>query len=258
MPETPLGRICWYELLTTDTAGADEFYSSLLGWEVGKWQGDGPEYHTWRNGGGEIGGLMELPEDAQAAGAPPHWMVYISTPDLEDTVNKSLEEGAKLCHRFEIPEVGEIAIITDPGGTTFTAYQPSGFTPGHDGMPEIGEFAWHEIVATDRKAVFSFYSKVFGWHETSRMEMGSPDNIYQMYGRGDQVLGGMMDIPKEVPVPCWFLYVRVEDVQESAGRIEELGGIVTTQPMQVPGGGWILHAIDPQGAAFALHNHPPE
>ena len=34
------------------------------------------------------------------------------------------------------------------------------------------------------------------------------------------------------------------------------GGQITNGPLQVPGGGWIVHAVDPQGAHFALYHKP--
>jgi predicted enzyme related to lactoylglutathione lyase len=37
-----------------------------------------------------------------------------------------------------------------------------------------------------------------------------------------------------------------------AGRIAQGGGQVLQAPHQVPGGGWIVQATDPQGARFAL------
>ena len=34
MSDTPLGRFCWYELLTTDPDAAPDFYGQIAGWTV--------------------------------------------------------------------------------------------------------------------------------------------------------------------------------------------------------------------------------
>ncbi len=65
-----------------------------------------------------------------------------------------------------------MAIIADPQGAVFTAYQPSDVTPGHDGPADIGEFSWHELATTDWEAAWVFYSEMFGWQVASQMDMG--------------------------------------------------------------------------------------
>jgi predicted enzyme related to lactoylglutathione lyase len=35
-------------------------------------------------------------------------------------------------------------------------------------------------------------------------------------------------------------------------RVTSAGGKITNGPFEVPGSRWIAHALDPQGAAFAL------
>jgi len=253
MSDTPLGRFCWYELLTTDLEGAQDFYRRIVGWETGAWQGEGPEYITWNNNGMPIGGVMQLPPDALAGGAPAHWMPYLSTPDVDATVARAERLGGGTIHRMEIPEVGQLAVLRDPGGAVFTAYQPSGDTPGHDGEPALGEFSWHELVAGDLDAAWSFYADLFEWEKTTQMDMGEA-GIYQMYGRGGKELGGMMNRSDDMPPPCWGLYILVSDVHASAELVKKLGGSVVIGPMEVPGGEFILQGIDPQGAAFALHS----
>ncbi len=54
--------------------------------------------------------------------------------------------------------------------------------------------------------------------------------------------------------PAWLLYIKVEDVDQAAERVQELGGKVLNGPMEVPGGGRIAQCMDPQGAAFAIHS----
>jgi predicted enzyme related to lactoylglutathione lyase len=45
----------------------------------------------------------------------------------------------------------------------------------------------------------------------------------------------------------------VADINAATGRIKAHGGKILNGPMEVPGGDWIVNAMDPQGASFSLH-----
>ena len=49
------------------------------------------------------------------------------------------------------------------------------------------------------------------------------------------------------------IYFRVPDINAAIERIKANGGQILNGPMEVPGGDWIVNAMDPQGAAFSLH-----
>ncbi len=82
-----------------------------------------------------------------------------------------------------------------------------------------------------------------------------PMGTYRIYGQGDRALGGMMTT-SAMP-PTWMFYVSTGDLEAAIGRATRKGGKVANGPMQVPGGGRIAQLVDPQGAAFALHQAPP-
>lgn len=252
MTETPNGRFCWGELLTTDPDAAADFYSTVVGWGTREWEGSETPYSVWMNGEMPVGGFMRLPPEVAATGAPPHWLVYISTPDAEACARKAESLGGSLLNLFDIPEVGRMAIIADPQGAVITAYQPSDATPGHDGPASIGEFSWHELATTDWEAAWAFYSELFGWREASRSDMGEA-GIYLEFHRGAHPLGGIVNRPPEMPVSAWLPYIRVSDAQVTAETVVERGGTILNGPMEVPGGDLIAQCKDPQGAAFAFH-----
>ncbi|NJL29787.1 MAG: VOC family protein [Thermoanaerobaculia bacterium] len=118
----------------------------------------------------------------------------------------------------------------------------------------MGEFSWNELATTDHEAAFAFYHELFGWQKLTAFDMG-PHGIYQLYGRTELPLGGMFNKTADQPgPPCWLYYIRVEDVHASAEQVKKLGGQILMDPMEVPGGDWIVPCMDPQGAAFALHH----
>jgi hypothetical protein len=259
MSQAKRGRFVWHELLTTDPDAAQRFYSDVVGWTTGKWQGkvtpDMPPYTMWMVGEQSIGGVMELPEDARLAGAPSHWLAYVSTPDTDALAKRvSGAGGTILVPPMDIPEVGRMFVFADPQGATLAGYTPAGEIPGSDGAPGVGAFSWHELATTDYEAAFAFYHDLFGWEKTEQMDMG-PAGIYQMYGLDGTHFGGIYNKPDDMPAPPnWLHYARVPDVHKAAERAKKLGGQILNGPMEVPGGDWIVQAMDPQGAMFALHH----
>ena len=256
MAGVPLGRFVWYELLTSDPDAAVPFYTKLTGWTTSKLEGMEPPYTMWMNGETPVGGVMQLPEMAVKAGAPPHWLAYVSTPDIDATTTKVSSLGGVVHHQMEIPKVGKIAILGDPQGAVIAAYTPSDYAPGGEGPPEKGQFSWHELMTSNHEAAFEFYGAVFGWEKTDAFDMGEA-GMYQMYGLAGTglPLGGMFNKPKEVPAPPhWLLYTMVDNVDASADQVKAMGGQVLNGPEEVPGGDRVVQCMDVQGAAFALHS----
>jgi len=62
----------------------------------------------------------------------------------------------------------------------------------------------------------------------------------------------MMTKPEAMPVPFWNYYFNVEAINAAAERVTGAGGQIINGPHQVPGGGWIVQGLDPQGAMFSL------
>lgn len=247
------GRFMWYELLTSDPGAALEFYTSLIGWGTAPFETGGQQYTMWICGEMPVGGVMQLPEEAVAGGAPPHWLGYIGTPDVDASTEEAAAHGGSVLVRpTTIPNAGRFAVLTDPQGAVIAAYTPAQEAPP-EAAPAPGCFSWNELATTDFEAAFGFYSTLFGWTKQEAMDMGEA-GIYQIYGRGGPPLGGMFNRPPEMPVSAWLYYIMVEDVDRSVERVKELGGQVLNGPMEVPGGDRIAQCADPQGAIFALHS----
>ena len=250
---TLLGRPVWYELMTTDTAAADAFYRKVIGWTSAPFVGSPTPYTVFKRGGQvQVAGLMERPEDMNM---PPFWAMYVGVPKLEDAVAhiKRLG-GSELSPSIEVPTVGRLQMMKDPQGAAFYIIQPTPSDERPEMAPEVGEASWHELMTTDASAALKFYSDVFGWRLSETMDMGSMGKYY-MFNRPHGMIGGMMNKPPEMArVPShWLIYFRVPDIDAATERIKLNGGRITNGPMEVPGGDRVVNAIDPQGAAFALH-----
>ncbi len=240
------GQFVWHELVTTDATGAGEFYPRVAGWKTQPWELDS-SYTLWVGGAGPMGGVMSLPE--QQAPAASHWMPYIGTPDIAATVAAARDLGATVCRDVtQIPNGGSYAVLQDPQGVVFAVH---GAAPGQDAWEVPGDFSWHELCTTDLDAALRFYSELFGWEKGDRHDMGEI-GFYQLFGRNGTNIGGMYVAPTGL-APHWLSYVRVEDVDEATDAAKAAGGRVINGPMEVPGGDWIAQMLDPQGAAFAVH-----
>jgi len=249
----PKGKFVWYDLMTTDPDAAEEFYTSLMGWGTHEWEQDDSQYTMWTVDGNPIGGVTALPDDAKEAGAPPHWLGYVATPDVDATVKEAQAAGASVrVPGTDIPEIGRFAILADPQDATFAVFSPSGESQSPNGPPGPGQFSWPELATADLEAGWKFYKGLFGWSVTEDNDMGEM-GVYRMYGRGDGPMGGMFTRPPEMPMSAWLYYVTVEDLDSTVRKAKELGGQVVNGPMEVPGGDWIAQCMDPQGGMFALH-----
>ena len=250
---TLLGRPLWYELMTTDPKAAEKFYKAVVGWSSAPFE-QSPEPYTMFTRSGEIpvGGVMKTPEGLNA---PPFWSVYVGVPKLEEAANRIKRLGGSECSPvIEVPTVGRMQMMTDPQGAAFYIYEPASAERGPEGPAEIGEASWHELMTTDAPAALKFYSEVFNWEPSEAMDMGEMGKYY-MFNRPHGMIGGMMNKPPQmaqVP-PNWQIYFRVPDVNAAVERIKANGGQILNGPMEVPGGDTIVNAMDPQGAAFSLH-----
>jgi uncharacterized protein len=253
-PTVPRGHFVWYELLANDESVAALFYTKVLGWTTETWKTPpgAPPYTMWSNGGKPFGGLMTLPAEAKKAGAPSHWLGYVTVPDTDAATAQAKRLGATVhMGPMDIPEVGRMTVIADPQGAAIALFTPK--TPGPDAPPPpAGEtISWHELATTDWKKAWDFYQEMFGWQKGEAMDMG-PMGTYQIFSLGAAPIGAMFNRPPQIPVSNWLYYFRVPNLDDAVARTKANGGKILNGPMDVPGGR-IAQCMDPQGAAFALH-----
>lgn len=259
MSDAPLrGRLLWYELMTTDLAAAERFYTAVVGWTITPFTGSsmGPYSLFTRPDGVPAAGGMALPPDLLAQRVPPHWMLYIGAPSLDAIVADATRLGATvLSPIIDVPTVGRMQTLADPHGAAFTVMEPAPSSEGQpEAPPQLGDASWVELMTTDAEAALRFYVDLFAWQTFDAVDMG-PIGKYYMFGRHLGPLGGMMTKTEEMAqIPSnWGIYFKVPDIPSATERVTANGGQVLNGPMEVPGGDWIVNCLDPQGAAFSLH-----
>jgi predicted enzyme related to lactoylglutathione lyase len=247
----PGGQFSWYGLQTTDPAGAEVFYVSVVGWSV---LNLGPQTNGYRlmcTPKGAIAGMTRV----AAREGPARWTGYVAVDNVDAYAARITAAGGKVLHTpVNVPGVLRFTEASDPQGARFIVYKPFGTDPPRrGGREEPGYVGWHELLAADGATAFDFYAAVFGWTRTGAFEMG-PMGTYRLWtdGRGADV-GGVMTAPSQGARPCWSYYLQVDAIDAAVERIRAAGGAIEENgPVQVPTGDWIVHASDPQGAAFAL------
>jgi predicted enzyme related to lactoylglutathione lyase len=118
------GVFVWDELHTSDPGAAKSFYTEVYGWSARDQDMGGMTYTIFQSRGGtDVGGCMQLMEGMQA---PPHWLVYIGTDDIDATTARAKELGATVhVDPTDIPNQGRFSVLQDPAGAAFGLFQPT-------------------------------------------------------------------------------------------------------------------------------------
>lgn len=242
----------WYELMTSDLAAAETFYSAVLGWRTHDAGMPDMRYTLVDASEGQVAGMMTLPAEAAGMGTKPGWTGYIGVADCDAAARGVVEAGGAVHRQPEdIPGVGRFAVVADPNGAGFCLFQAGSeeqspaFKPG-----KPGHAGWNELHASDWQTCWDFYAGQFGWAKAEGMDMG-PMGIYQLSSAGGDPIGAMYTDP-QLPHPAWLFYWCVDDIDDAGSRLTGAGGTIVEGPHKVPGDAWIIQARDPQGAAFAL------
>jgi predicted enzyme related to lactoylglutathione lyase len=255
----PTGDFIWYELMTTDAEGSKAFYDAVVGWNIDT-QSQFPNGYRMigRSDGGSAGGLLPLTPEMQQHGARPTWLGYILVDDVDRSVASIEKDGGKaLMPAFDIPDIGRVAMVTDPQGAPFYIMKP--IPPaGRENAPsdvfspdKPQHVRWNELATTDPELAIGFYGRQFGWGQEGDMGMGEMGKYRFIQNRG-VTIGAIMPKPPQLPVTLWTYYFGVEHIDRAADAVKAGGGQVLNGPMEIPGGEFALNAMDPNGAPFGL------
>jgi predicted enzyme related to lactoylglutathione lyase len=267
----------WYELLTTDLAAAQSFYSKVIGWDAQDDSTPQFAYRLFRAGSVPVAGLMELPLEGRKMGATPRWVGYVAVREVDGAVARLKALGGAVYVSPTDSNIGRIAIVSDPQSATLALVGGLKYGLGAvAGGPGPGRVGWHELLAGEGKAAFSFYSALFGWEKAEAREEAREQikgqaqgqgqgkagaqllESYQLFASGGRTLGGIFTKFAATPVPFWLYYFEVGDLDAALVQVRSGGGRLAQGPIELVGGTWIARCIDPQGAMFALQGSRSE
>jgi uncharacterized protein len=110
------GALTLNQLNTSDPEAAASFYEGLFGWRTEQVASGEQDYWGIYNGDRLNAGMMRQPPDA---GAPPHWLAYFGTEDVDAAAGRIGEAGGQIIvPPLDVPG-GRIVVAQDPQGAVF-------------------------------------------------------------------------------------------------------------------------------------------
>jgi len=112
-----------------------------------------------------------------------------------------------------------------------------------------GTPCWVDLAVPDVPGALRFYTAVLGW---SFVDTGPELGNYQIAQVRGHAAAGIGPLMQEGQPSAWTIYLASDDADATAKAIAEHGGRVLVEPMEIPGTGRMVIAVDPTGAAFGV------
>ncbi len=117
-----MGRVTHFELPTTDSATSRKFYEAVFGWQFTRWGDGGMEYWLIKTGEAGTPGI-----DGGLGGAANDLKGTVNTVEVEN-IDEALQKaeangGQVIMPKDEIPGVGLLAYVREPGGAVVGIFQ---------------------------------------------------------------------------------------------------------------------------------------
>ncbi|MFE0375260.1 VOC family protein [Streptomyces inhibens] len=240
------GAPCWVELGTSDVDAAKVYYRQVFGWRAETDpRAEAGGYTMLYLGDAPVAALTPL----YAPGQPTAWTVSFATRDADALAAAVTEAGGRqLMAPMDVFDLGRFAVLADPEGAVFSLWQARSFA-GAALLSAPGSLGWVELATRDEEAAKAFYTRIFGW------TVGTHED-YPQWGIDGADFGGMSALDEFYPEDVrahWLPYFAVADVDETAARAAESGGMLLVPPTDVPEGPRVAVIRDPQGASFGIH-----
>ncbi len=116
-----MSRVVHFELPSSDLTTSRKFYENVFGWKLTRWEGP-MDYWLISTGAQDTPGI-----DGGLGGAANELKGTVNTVDvanLDETIQKVLANGGQvIMPREEIPGVGWLAYVREPGGAVLGVIQ---------------------------------------------------------------------------------------------------------------------------------------
>ena len=121
-----LGRVWWNQLLARDPRVARDFYAAAIGWTpLDQDSAEAGPYTAFMDGETAIAGIYPspIPEDSPVSS---HWQPFFWVEDCRAATAKAIALGAAQHQEpTDVPGVGTMAVIGDPGGASSVLITPA-------------------------------------------------------------------------------------------------------------------------------------
>jgi len=109
-------------------------------------------------------------------------------------------------------------------------------------------FTWVEIRTRDLNKSKNFYESLFGWKTTGKE---NKDFAYWILNTGSKIDSGMWRMPEDKPLGI-YVYILVNNIEETLEKVEEVGGKVTMPKTPAVEGCFMAFFSDPDENIFGL------
>jgi uncharacterized protein len=249
--EYPAGVPSWVVNLQPDPAAATDFYGHVFGWD----SVPGPDgFFMARLRGRDVAAIAPTPEGVGAA-----WITHVSVDDAEQAAAAAERAGGTVvAGPMEFSPAGRMAVLQDPAGAVFNAWQP-GTRQGAQLVNEPSAWSMSALQTPEPDAGMEFYGELFGWG----FELFGPPEAGIQLMRLPGYFGGepTQPVPRDVVAAMsplapgeaarWSPDFWIADADAAAARAAERGGNVLAGPFDQPPFRSAVLA-DPAGAAFSI------
>jgi len=119
------GQFHWNELMTRDVERAKKFYATSLGWTFEAMPTPDGIYWLALVDGVPAAGMYDI-NGPEYQNVLESWIPYIAVDDVDARVKLAIKAGAKVMKEaFEVPGVGRIVMLLEPGGAGIGWMTPS-------------------------------------------------------------------------------------------------------------------------------------
>ena len=131
-------------------------------------------------------------------------------------------------------------------------------------MTKMNPVVHFELPAEDRKRMADFYGNAFGW-QTQLLDESVGSYVLATTTESDEngpkragaINGGFYPKRKDWPAQYPSVVISVDDIKGSMKRVEEAGGKVLGDPMEIPGVGQYVSFFDTEGNRVSMLQPAP-
>jgi predicted enzyme related to lactoylglutathione lyase len=135
-----MSKFFWYDVITPEPRLGIEFYRSVMEWTTEAMATPEGEYTVFSASGVGTGGLMGPPAGALRDFPNAVWNGYIWVQDVDATTTRIVAGGGTIRRAaWDVPDVGRMAVVADPGGVIFKIM--TGSATGHAGSCRLAGVA---------------------------------------------------------------------------------------------------------------------
>lgn len=127
------------------------------------------------------------------------------------------------------------------------------------GRYEMNPVVHFEMPAEDKKRMSAFYARAFAWQAK---QLGPDMGEYVMVTTTDSdesgpkkpgaINGGFFQKTEDRPAQYPSVVIQVDDIKEHMKIVEQAGGKVLGEPMEIPNVGWYVSFFDTEGNRVSM------